>query len=119
MKHGPTFRRLLRDYERLCADEAIALREVNLAALARLQGQKSDVGQAIISLSAAAVPETSAAHMEGVIAAQKANLNLAQEQIARVECERQNLSSANQRLGSLGKAYKRKSNRPAALRAEG
>jgi len=52
MRNGPTFWRLLGEYERLCVDEAVALRDVNLAALARLQDQKSVVGQTLTMLSA-------------------------------------------------------------------
>jgi hypothetical protein len=100
-------------------DEATALREVNLAALARLQNQKSVVGQAITALSAEAGSGSAGDRLENVIAAQKQNLILAQEQMTTIECERQNLTSASQRLESLGKAYKRKVSRPSKLEANG
>jgi hypothetical protein len=119
MKKEPAFLRLLRDYERLCVDEATALREVNLAALARLQNQKSVVGQAIATCPSECGPGQSKERLENVIATQEQNLVLAQEQMAAIERERQNLTSANQRLESLGKAYKRKVTRPSKLEANG
>jgi len=54
-----------------------------------------------------------------VIVKQKQNLLLAQEQLARMECERQNLTTASQRLESFGKAYKSKPSHLSKLQAEG
>lgn len=119
MKDGPTFWRLLGEYERLCVDEAVALRDVNLAALARVQNQKSVVGQTITTLSAYVGSEQSSDQVDRVIAKQKQNLLLAQEQLARMECERQNLTTASQRLESFGKAYKRNPSHLSKLEAEG
>lgn len=119
MKNRSTFWRLLGEYERLCVDEAVALRDVNLAALARLQKQKSVVGQKIATLSADVGSKRSSEQVDRVIAKQKQNLLLAQEQLARMECERQNLTTASQRLESFGKAYKRKPNHFSRLEAEG
>src|SRR5690349_14351528 len=119
MNNEQTFWRLLEDYERLCTDEAVALRDVNLAALARLLNQKSVIGEAITTLAADLESELSNDRVEKMIAQQKQNLILVQEQLARMECERQNLATAGQRLGSFGKAYKRTTSRPSKLRAEG
>ena len=47
MNSEKKFWRLVGDYERLTSDETVALREVNLAALARLQEQKSVVSDAV------------------------------------------------------------------------
>src|SRR5262249_14373064 len=119
MTNEPTFWRLVGDYEVLCADEAVALRDVNLAALARLQAQKSVVGQAITSLSAAVEGREATDRVEKIIAQQKRNRVTAQEQLDRLECQRQNLTTASQRLESFGKAYQCKTTRPSTLQAEG
>jgi len=119
MTNEPTFWRLIGDYEVLCTDEAVALREVNLAALARLQAQKSVVGQAITSLAVDLGSKASSARVENLIAQQKRNLLLAQEQLARMECQRLNLATASQRLDSFGKAYSCKTIGPSTLEAEG
>jgi len=119
MKNESAFWRLLGEYERLCVDEAVALRDVNLAALARLQNQKSVVGRTIATFSADVGSERSSDQVGRVIAKQKQNLLLAQEQLARMECERQNLTTASQRLESFGKAYKPKPNRCSKLQTEG
>ena len=50
---------------------------------------------------------------------QKGNLALAQEQLARISCEQQNLAAAGQRLTQVGRAYKQESGGVGAFAAEG
>ena len=109
MRTGKRFWRLLGDYDRLCTDEAVALREINLEALARLQDQKKVIGEAMVELAPEAGSESHRARLEKIQARQKKNMALAQEQVARITRERQKLTAAGQRLGSFGRAYRRKS----------
>jgi hypothetical protein len=119
MKASKTFWRLLGDYERLCTDEGVALREINLAALARLQCQKDVISKAITELAIEADTELHEASVENIKARQRQNLALAQEQLVRISCERQNLASASQRLDCVGKAYKHGSGKASKLAVEG
>jgi hypothetical protein len=119
MRTGKRFWRLLGDYDRLCTDEAVALREINLAALVRLQDQKKVIGEAIVELAAEAGSESHRAQLERVQAKQNQNIALAHEQLARMATERKSLATAGQRLESFGKAYRRKSGRSSRFAAEG
>lgn len=119
MKTGKKFWRLLGDYEQLARDEAVALREVNLAALAKLQSQKSAVGQAVLDSAAESGVNLPPERLERLVAVQKGNLALAQEQLARISCEQQNLAAAGQRLTQVGRAYKQESGGVGAFAAEG
>jgi hypothetical protein len=119
MNSGKKFWRLLGDYESLSTDEGVALREINLAALARLQVQKATVCEAVLDLAAKAGINLSAQRLRHLIAKQKDNLAIAQEQLARVSCEQQNLSAAGQRLSHVGRAYKHEPDTNSAFQAKG
>jgi hypothetical protein len=119
MNSEKKFWRLVGDYERLTSDETVALREVNLAALARLQEQKSVVSDAVLELAAQGGMPLPPDRFERLMARQKANLAITQEQLARLSCERQNLTTAGQRLSHVGRAYKHDSGSASALLAKG
>lgn len=113
------FWRLLGEYERLTFDEGVALREVNLAALARLQDQKTVVSKAVLELAAEGGINLPADRLEDLIERQNRNLAIAQEQLAHLSCERQNLATAGQRLAHVGRAYHQEPAGTSALLAKG
>jgi hypothetical protein len=119
MKTKQDFWRLLGDYERLATDEGVALREVNLAALARLADQKTVVAEAVLELAAEGGLSIPTDRFQNLIAKQNENLAITQEQLARMNCEQQNLATASQRLNHVGRAYKQKSGNESAILNKG
>ncbi|HEX4666335.1 MAG TPA: hypothetical protein VH207_07030 [Chthoniobacterales bacterium] len=113
------FWRLLGDYERLSTDEGVALRDVNLAALARLKDQKAVVAEAVLELAAEGGLSIPTARYQNLITKQNENLAITQEQLARMSCEQQNLANASQRLGHVRRAYKQESGQASATLAKG
>lgn len=113
------FWRLLGDYERLTTDEAVLLREVNVAALNRLQAQKAVICVAALEAATAAGLSLPAERSERLLARQKKNLTLTQKQLAHIRCEQQNLTTAAQRLNNVGRVYLHGPEKPPALLAEG
>ncbi len=119
MKTEKKFWRLLGDYERLSSNEAVALREVNLTALAELQRQKAVVCETVLALAGQGRIHLPADRFQRLIASQEKNLAITREQLARLSCERQNLFASGQRLSHVGRAYKRESGDPSAILAKG
>ena len=119
MNIGKKFWRLLGDYETLSTDEGVALREINLAAIARLQEKKTVVTEAILQIAAKAGLTVPPERLRRLIAQQHENLAVAQTQIARILCEKENVAAAGQRLTHVGRAYRRRSNGKAAFQAKG
>ncbi len=118
MKTARKFWRLLADYERLATDEGVALREINLEALARLQSQKADISEAVLALAADSGLTLPVDRFQRLLAQQEENLAIAQEQIARMSCERQDLTNASQRLTHVGRAYQQEAGSATAFRAK-
>lgn len=119
MKTAKDFWRLLGDYERLAIDEAVALREINLAALARLQGQKTVIANAMLESANESGTTMPAERFQQLIARQNANQTIAQEQLTRMTCEEQNLAAASQRLNHVSRAYKSEAGKKSAILAQG
>ncbi|HEY2801375.1 MAG TPA: hypothetical protein VGI85_12325 [Chthoniobacterales bacterium] len=119
MSSEQKFWRLLADYERLTTDEGVLLRELNLAALARLQAQKTVICDAALEAATAAGLSLPAEHSERLLARQKQNLALTQKQLAHISSERQDLTTATQRLNNVGRAYLHGPGKLPALLAEG
>jgi hypothetical protein len=119
MKTKQDFWRLLGDYERLATDEGVALREVNLAALARLREKKTVVAEAVLGFAAQGGLSIPTVRFQNLIAKQNENLAIAQAQLARMNCEQQNLASASQRLSHIGRAYKQEPGKASATLAKG
>ncbi len=119
MKTEKDFWRLLGDYERLAIDEAVALREVNLAALARLQDQKTVVAEAVLELATEGGNTLPPERFQRLMARENENLAIAQAQLARLSCEQQNLATASQRLSHVGRAYKSEAGKASATLAQG
>lgn len=118
MKIARKFWRLLADYERLATDEGVALREINLAALARLQSQKAVISETVLALAAESGLSLPADRFQSLLAQQETNLAIAQEQMAQMSCERQNLTNAGQRLTHVGRVYQHGSGSATAFRAK-
>jgi len=119
MKAKQDFWRLLGDYERLATDEGVALREINLAALARLREQKTVVAGAVLELAAQEGLSIPSDRFENLIARQNENFAIVREQLARMNCEQQDLATASQRLSRVGRAYKQESGKASATLAKG
>ncbi len=81
------FWRFLDAYERLTTDEAVMLREVNLAALAKLQIQKTVICEAALEAAAKAGIRLPADRFEHLLARQRENFALTQKQLAHINCE--------------------------------